>query len=248
MFVLHRSTPLFAPANLPQKDKYDQLWQSTVIALESQREQSELDMAAVSTRLTILADEMIFQKRMYQIQSFLLLITIGVVIFSRNSQLDKPLLKHMRSRSTNLRMIDTPPSSPLSMRRGSDVEGVQFELSSPPPGDYAARDEESPNSEGRMRGSLTTPNGTRTRRSWAQFGPRLKVEGKGKRWQRLPSPLGSAGDAGDEFEGERLDGLGLDGVRSPESRSPEVGTISEASPVIEGIATPELSSEGSEES
>lgn len=243
------SHPSLPHANLPQKDKYDQLWQSTVIALESQREQSERDMAAVSTRLTILADEMIFQKRMYQIQSFLLLITIGVVIFSRNSQLDKPLLQHMRSRSTNLRMIDTPPSSPLSMRRGGDVEGVQFELSSPPPEDYAARDEESPNSEGRMRGSLTTPNGTRTRRSWAQFGPRLKVEGKSKRWQRLPSPLGSAGDAGDEFEGEeRLAGLGLDGVRSQESRSPEVGAISEASPVFEGIATPELSSEGSEES
>lgn len=232
-----------------QKDKYDQLWQSTVIALESQRDQSERDMAAVSTRLTILADEMIFQKRMYQIQSFLLLITIGVVIFSRNSQLDTPLLQHMRSRSTNLRMLDTPPSSPLSTRRGSDVEGVQFELSSPPPEDYAARDGESPNS---MRGSPTTPNGTRTRRSWAQFGPRLKVENKGKRWQRLPSPLGSAGDAGDardegdEFEGEeRLVGLGLDGVRSPdESGSSEVRVSSEASPVIEG--TPELSSEGSE--
>lgn len=207
-------------------------------------------MAAVSTRLTILADEMIFQKRMYQIQSFLLLITIGLVIFSRNSQLDTPLLQHMRSRSTNLRMIDTPPSSPLSVRRRSDIEGVQFELSSPPLEDYPTRDEESLNPEGQIRGSPTTPNGTRTRRSWAQFGPRLEVEGKGKRWQRLPSPLGSAGDTGDEFEGgKRLAGLGLDGVRSPEqSRSPELGMGSEASPVIEGIATPELSSEGSEES
>lgn len=136
------------------------------------------------------------------------------------------------------------------MRRRSDAEGVQFELSSPPLEDYPTRDEESPNSEGRIGGSPTTPNGTRTRRSWAQFGPRLKVEGKGKRWQRLPSPLGSVGDTGDEFEGEkRLAGLGLDGVRSPEqSRSPEFGVSSEASPVIEGIATPELSSEGSEES
>lgn len=246
--VYVRSPPLSArsPTNFPQKDKYDQLWQSTVIALESQRDQSERDMAAVSTRLTILADEMIFQKRMYQIQSFLLLITIGVVIFSRNSQLDTPLLQHMRSRSTNLRMLDTPPSSPLSTRRGSDVEGVQFELSSPPPEDYT-RDGGSPNS---MRGSPTTPSGTRTRRSWAQFGPRLKVESKGKRWQRLPSPLGSAGDAGDEFEGEeRLVGLGLDGVRSPdESGRSEVRVSSEASSVIEEMATPELSSEGSEES
>lgn len=246
MFVACRPSTLCSPTNLLQKDKYDQLWQSTVIALESQREQSERDMAAVSTRLTILADEMIFQKRMYQIQSFLLLITIGVVIFSRNSQLDTPLLQHMRSRSTNLRMLDTPPSSPLSRRRESDAEGVQFELSSPPPEDYAAKDE-SPNS---MRGSPTIPNGTRTRRSWAQFGPRLKVESKGKRWQRLPSPLGSAADAGDEFEGEeRLVGLGLDGVRSPdECRGSEVRMGSEASPVIEGIATPDLSSEGSEES
>lgn len=221
-------------------------------------------MAAVSTRLTILADEMIFQKRMYQIQSFLLLITIGVVIFSRNSQLDTPLLQHMRTRSTNLRMLDTPPSSPLPRRRGSEdssVGGPAFELS-PPPEEYSAREGSgnvSPvylRTEGRTQSSPPTPSGTRTKRSWAQFGPRLKVESKGKRWQRLPSPLGSvgdAGDAGDEFEGEEegLVGLGLDGVggRSPNGeRNPEGGMSLEASPVIGTIGASETSSSGSSSS
>lgn len=109
--------------------------------------------------------------------------------------------------------------------------GPAFELSPPEEEEY-----------GRTQSSPATPSG-RTRRSWAQFGPRLKVEGKGRRWQRLPSPLGSAGDAGDEFEEEGVVGLGLDGV----GRSPEGGRSLEVSPVI-GVGTPELSSEGSEAS
>ncbi|KFH43096.1 hypothetical protein ACRE_061180 [Hapsidospora chrysogenum ATCC 11550] len=46
------------------RDQYEQLWQSTVIALESQKEQSDRDIVALSSRLNLLADEVVFQKRM----------------------------------------------------------------------------------------------------------------------------------------------------------------------------------------
>ncbi|KAI0971708.1 UNC-like C-terminal-domain-containing protein [Xylaria arbuscula] len=62
---------------------YDHIWQSTVIALESQREQSEHEIVALSTRLGVLADEVVFQKRMAIVQSVLLLGCLVLVIFSR---------------------------------------------------------------------------------------------------------------------------------------------------------------------
>ncbi|KAI1484255.1 UNC-like C-terminal-domain-containing protein [Daldinia eschscholtzii] len=63
--------------------QYDQIWQSTVIALETQREQSEREIVALSSRLGVLADEVIFQKRMAIVQSVLLLGCLLLVIFSR---------------------------------------------------------------------------------------------------------------------------------------------------------------------
>ncbi|KAI1464746.1 UNC-like C-terminal-domain-containing protein [Daldinia caldariorum] len=63
--------------------QYDQIWQSTVIALETQREQSEREIVALSSRLGVLADEVIFQKRMAIVQSVLLLGCLLLIIFSR---------------------------------------------------------------------------------------------------------------------------------------------------------------------
>ncbi|KAI1847780.1 hypothetical protein JX266_006275 [Neoarthrinium moseri] len=65
------------------RTQYDQIWQSTVIALESQREQSEREIVALSTRLSLLADEVVFQKRMAIIQSILTLGCLVLVVFSR---------------------------------------------------------------------------------------------------------------------------------------------------------------------
>ncbi|RPB16086.1 hypothetical protein P167DRAFT_562516 [Morchella conica CCBAS932] len=244
------------------KQQYDQLWQSTVIALESQREQSEREMIAVSTRLTILADEMIFQKRMYQIQSVLLLITIGVVIFSRNGNLDTPLLQHMRTRST-LRMLDTPPSSPLpgvtisramSHRRHKSDDSITsptFELSPPSPDDYMSPIESNESMPSGTQSSPATPSGTRPRRGWGhQFGPKLRVESKGRRWQRLPSPLGSA--VGEDYdikspedeEYERTMELDREtGLQTPEP-SPEPEPERSSTQEL----TPETSSSGSSSS
>ncbi|KAI0014038.1 hypothetical protein F4779DRAFT_624796 [Xylariaceae sp. FL0662B] len=65
------------------RTQYDQIWQSTVIALETQREKSEREIVALSSRLGVLADEVVFQKRMAIVQSVLLLGCLVLVIFSR---------------------------------------------------------------------------------------------------------------------------------------------------------------------
>lgn len=65
------------------RTQYDQIWQSTVIALETQREQSQREIVALTSRLNILADEVVFQKRMAILQSVLLLACLVLVIFSR---------------------------------------------------------------------------------------------------------------------------------------------------------------------
>lgn len=63
--------------------QYDQLWQSTVLALDAQRDQSRRETVALSARLAVLADEVVFQKRMAILQSVLLLSCLVLVIFSR---------------------------------------------------------------------------------------------------------------------------------------------------------------------
>ncbi|XWW99051.1 hypothetical protein V2A60_007056 [Cordyceps javanica] len=65
------------------RDQYDQIWQSTVLALESQKDQSQRDILALSSRLHVLADEVVFQKRMAILQAVLLLSCLLLVIFSR---------------------------------------------------------------------------------------------------------------------------------------------------------------------
>jgi hypothetical protein len=64
-------------------EQYDQIWQSTVIELESQRDLLSRETQAMSSRLKLLADELVFQKRMAIIQSVLLLLCLGLVLFSR---------------------------------------------------------------------------------------------------------------------------------------------------------------------
>ncbi|KUJ19793.1 uncharacterized protein LY89DRAFT_611633, partial [Mollisia scopiformis] len=67
------------------RQQYDEIWQSTVISLESQREESRREILAISSRLNILADEVVFQKRMSIVQSVLVLLCLGLVIFTHVS-------------------------------------------------------------------------------------------------------------------------------------------------------------------
>ncbi|KAK4462497.1 UNC-like C-terminal-domain-containing protein [Cladorrhinum samala] len=67
------------------RTQYDQIWQSTVIALETQREQSNREIVALTTRLNVLAEEVVFQKRMAIFQSVLLLSCLVLVIFNSSN-------------------------------------------------------------------------------------------------------------------------------------------------------------------
>jgi len=86
--------------------QYDQVWQSTVIELETQRDQLQRETTAVSVRLNILADELVFQKRMSIVQSVLLLLCLGLVVFSRGIAggiLDVPVIQGMIAKPRSLR-------------------------------------------------------------------------------------------------------------------------------------------------
>jgi hypothetical protein len=107
------------------RQQYDEIWQSTVISLEGQREESRREILAISSRLNILADEVVFQKRMSIVQSILLLLCLGLVIFSRVSgggNIDFPTFHsrgHSHSRLTSYpnqleSPLDGSPSPPAS--------------------------------------------------------------------------------------------------------------------------------------
>ncbi|KAK0622869.1 UNC-like C-terminal-domain-containing protein, partial [Immersiella caudata] len=105
------------------RTQYDQIWQSTVIALETQREQSQREIVALSGRLAVLADEVVFQKRMAILQSVLLLSCLVLVIFSRSGNGGSPsrfesFSHHFRSDSMSASPrpggFNSPSSPPVS--------------------------------------------------------------------------------------------------------------------------------------
>lgn len=100
------------------RHQYDQIWQSTVLELSSQREQSQREVVALSARLSLLADEILFQKRMAILQFTLILLCLGLVIFSRNTSAAgisyvelPPLAQNTVNKSSH---FETPPTSPSS--------------------------------------------------------------------------------------------------------------------------------------
>ncbi|KAK5204394.1 hypothetical protein LTR47_009175 [Exophiala xenobiotica] len=109
------------------RQQYDQLWQSTVIELEMQRERYQQENMAINARLGVLADEVIFQKRMSILQMLLILICLGLVLFSRgslNSYLELPLVQSVLARSPSskwlsLSGLDSPSHSQPVTRANS---------------------------------------------------------------------------------------------------------------------------------
>lgn len=106
------------------RSQYDHIWQSTVLELSSQREQSRDEVTALSARLSVLADEIVFQKRMAILQFVLILLCLGLIIFSRaSSSSSAALLQSVVDKSSaNLARythFDTPRSSPSSTRPSS---------------------------------------------------------------------------------------------------------------------------------
>ncbi|KAK6008420.1 hypothetical protein QM012_000323 [Aureobasidium pullulans] len=98
------------------KEQYDQLWQSTVIELDNHRDQYQREIHAVSVRLSIVADELLFQKRMAIAQMTVLMVCLGLVLFVRTgggTSLDMPIIQQMVSKSHFGRgTYDSPLNSP----------------------------------------------------------------------------------------------------------------------------------------
>ncbi|KAI4213728.1 MAG: hypothetical protein LQ351_003694 [Letrouitia transgressa] len=107
------------------RTQYDQIWQSTVLELSSQRQQSQSEISALSARLSLLADELLFQKRIAILQFLLILLCLGLVLFSRGSATaGVNYLEHMVQKSSvNLSRyaanFESPSGSPPSTRPSS---------------------------------------------------------------------------------------------------------------------------------
>ncbi|RMZ89271.1 hypothetical protein DV736_g3494, partial [Chaetothyriales sp. CBS 134916] len=112
--------------------QYDQLWQSTVIELEVQRERYQQENAAVNARLGVLADELIFQKRVLIMQMILIVICLALVLFTRgslNQYLEMPVVQRVLARSSNSRWrlglanLESPTQSTPTTRQSSLRKG-----------------------------------------------------------------------------------------------------------------------------
>ncbi|KAI4177762.1 MAG: hypothetical protein LQ343_000226 [Gyalolechia ehrenbergii] len=104
--------------------QYDQIWQSTVLELSSQRQQSQTEIAALNSRLSLLADEVLLQKRIAILQFLLILLCLGLALLSRGAA-GADYLEHVVNKSSfNLSRyafnLDSPPlGSPSSTRPSS---------------------------------------------------------------------------------------------------------------------------------
>ncbi|KAI4183465.1 MAG: hypothetical protein L6R41_005381 [Letrouitia leprolyta] len=93
--------------------QYDQIWQSTVLELSSQRQQSQTEIAALNTRLTLLADEVLLQKRIAILQFLLVLLCLGLALLSRGAA-GVDYLEHVVNKSSfNLSRYSSNLDSPL---------------------------------------------------------------------------------------------------------------------------------------
>lgn len=107
------------------RSQYDQIWQSTILELSSQREQSRNDVVALSARLSILAEEIVFQKRMAILQFVLILLCFGLVLFSRGLPASSAILLQnvLDMSSARPGRFESPRSSTPSTRPHSRYGG-----------------------------------------------------------------------------------------------------------------------------
>lgn len=109
------------------RNMYDQLWQSTVIELESMKERQKSEMGEIGTRLSLLADELVWQKRMAVVQSTLLLLCLGLVLFVRSGTLgssaDVPIVHQLGNKYTSFFETsptrNTPNTAGMARRRST---------------------------------------------------------------------------------------------------------------------------------
>lgn len=64
------------------REQYDQVWKTVVFEFEHQRLHHHREMYALSGQLGILADELVFQKRVAVVQSIMVVVCFGLILFS----------------------------------------------------------------------------------------------------------------------------------------------------------------------
>ncbi|KAL9027014.1 MAG: hypothetical protein Q9196_004407 [Gyalolechia fulgens] len=108
--------------------QYDQIWQSTVLELSSQRHQSQTQIAALNTRLALLADEVLLQKRIAILQFLLILLCLGLALLSRGAAgvdyLEHVVNKSSFNLSRSASNLDSPPLGSPSSTRPSSRYGI----------------------------------------------------------------------------------------------------------------------------
>ncbi|KAH8430440.1 Sad1/UNC domain protein [Aspergillus melleus] len=112
------------------REQYDHVWKSVALEFEHQRIQYHQEIYSISTQLGVLADELVFQKRVSVIQSIMVLFCFALVLFSRgavSSYMELPSVQNMVSRSYSLRssspLFGSPSMSPSSTRPTSSHRG-----------------------------------------------------------------------------------------------------------------------------
>lgn len=113
------------------RDQYEEAWKSVASELTHQRIQYYREVYSLSAKLNVVADELVFMKRVSVIQSIMVLICFALVLLSRgpiSNYLDLPGVQNMVNRSYSLRRSTSPflgsrspsPTStgPASLYRG----------------------------------------------------------------------------------------------------------------------------------
>jgi hypothetical protein len=105
------------------REQYDHVWKSVALEFEHQRMQYHQEVHSLSAQLGVLADELVFQKRVTVIQSIMVLCCFALVLFSRGSgsnYMEFPGVQRMVARSYSLRssspIFASPSASPGSTR------------------------------------------------------------------------------------------------------------------------------------
>ncbi|OJJ87166.1 Sad1/UNC domain protein [Aspergillus glaucus CBS 516.65] len=109
------------------REQYDQVWKTVLLEFEHQRIHHHQELYAMSGQLGVLADELVFQKRVAVVQSIMVLVCFGLILFSPRgvvgSYIDFPSVQNMVSRSYSMRSssptFESPSMSPSSTRPAS---------------------------------------------------------------------------------------------------------------------------------
>ncbi|CEL09930.1 hypothetical protein ASPCAL13058 [Aspergillus calidoustus] len=108
------------------REQYDQAWRSVALEFEHQRIQYHQEIQSINNQLGVLADELVFQKRVAVVQSIMVLICFALVLFTRGTvggYIEFPSVQNMVSRSYSLRSssptFGSAMESPASPRAAS---------------------------------------------------------------------------------------------------------------------------------